>query len=226
MRAQRGDRCGTPNGEPGLGAAQELVAAERHDVRALPHRLGDGLLLRQSVARRVEERAAAQVVDEDDPALARQGGELAALGPRHEADQLEVARVHAEDRGGALRDRARVIARVRAVRGPDLDELRAGTPEDVGDAEAAADLHELAPRDDDLLARGECREREEHRRGVVVRHDRVLGPGEVREEARGVAVALATLAQGEVVLDAYRTGRVDDRRERASRQRGAAEVRL
>src|SRR3989475_12810 len=199
------DAAGTssaPAGEPGLRPAQELVAAERHDVRAFPHRLGDGLFLRQSVARRVEERAAAQVVDEDDPALARQGGELAALGPRHEAGQLEVARVHAEDRGGALRDRARVIARVRAVRGPDLDELRAGTPEDVGDAEAAADLHELAPRDDDLLARGECREREEHRRRIVVRHDRVLGAGEVREEPRGVAVALATLAQGEVVLHA------------------------
>ena len=114
-------------------------------------------------------------MDEPDVVLAREGGELASLRTRDETRDLEVARVHAEDRAGPLADRGRVIARVCAVRRAHLDELRSRSPEHIGNAEAAADLDQLAARHDDLLARRECGESEEDRRGVVVHHDRVLG---------------------------------------------------
>src|SRR5204862_7426827 len=119
MRADRRDRSRSADAEPGLGPAEQLVAAEGDDVGALPNRAGDRLLRRKTVLRGVEERTAAEIVDVRDVVLAREGGEVAAGGPRDEAGQLEVARVHAKDRAGPLGDSRGVIARVRAVRRAD-----------------------------------------------------------------------------------------------------------
>ena len=65
-------------------------------------------------------------------------------------------------------DCAFVVGRARAVRRADLDEPRARAREHVGDAEAVADLDQLAARDEHLAAFGERGEREQHRRRVVV----------------------------------------------------------
>ena len=54
---------------------------------------------------------------------------------------------------GVRTDRALVVARVGLVRRADLDELRARQREDLGQPERAADLDQLAARDDDLLVR-------------------------------------------------------------------------
>src|SRR5437762_1570188 len=212
--------------ERGLGPAEQLVAAEGDDVGALPNRAGDRLLRRKTVLRGVEERTAAEIVDVRDVVLAREGGEVAAVGPRDEAGQLEVARVHAKDRASPLGDSRGVVARVRAVRRADLDELRSGPPQDVGNAEATADLDELAARDDDLLAGRECREREQHGGGVVVHDAGILGAGEIGEQSRRVAVPLAALPGGKVELHAHRARGLGDRGEGARRERRSAEVRL
>src|SRR5439155_4202499 len=93
----------------------------------------------------------------------------------------------------------------------DLDELRARTPKDVRDAEAAADLHELSPRDEHFTPDSERGERQQHRGGVVV-HDRgVLRARELVEQPGGVAVTLAALSSDEVVLDAHRSRRIAHR---------------
>ena len=165
-------------------------------------------------------------MDERDVVLARERRELATLGARDEPRDLEVARVYTEDRPGLLVDRAGVVACVSAVGGADLDELRARAPQHVRDAEAAADLDQLAARDDDLLARREGREGEQDRSGVVVHHDRILGGREVGKKARRVPVPFPALSSDEVVFDAHRTRRGRDGGERARRERSAAEIGL
>src|SRR6185503_157838 len=140
MRAHRSDRRRPSNSEPRLRTAQELVAAECDDVGACGDRLPHRLFARETEARGVDEGAAAQVVDECDAALVSERPQRPVLWPRDESRELEVARVHAEDRAGPLGDRGRVVTNVGAVRGPDLDELRTGTAKHVRDAETAADL--------------------------------------------------------------------------------------
>ena len=226
MDPEQSDALGLSDSDAGLRPAEELVTAEGDDVGALMDRVADRELLSKSEAGRVEEGAAPKIVDERDVVLAREGRELTPLRTRDETRDLEVARVHAEDRAGPLADRGRVIARVRAVRRAHLDELRSRATEHIRNAEAAADLDQLAARHDDLLARGKRGESEEDRRGVVVHHDRVLRRCEVGEEASGVSVAFAALSGDEVVLDAYGAGGRGDCRERSRRERRAPEVRL
>src|SRR5207253_10669743 len=161
---ERCDALGPSDGDAGLRPAEELVTAEGEDVGALTDRVADRELLSKSEAGRVEEGTAAKIVNERDVVLAPECRELAPLRTRDETGDLEVARVHAEDRAGPLADRGRVIARVRAVRRAHLDELRSRATEHIGNAEAAADLNELAARHDDLLARGKRGESEEDRR--------------------------------------------------------------
>ena len=81
-------------------------------------------------------------------------------------------------------DGALVVGGARPVRRADLDEPRAGAGEHVGDAEAVADLDQLAARDDHLAALGERGEREQHRAGVVVDDERRLGAGQPAQDAR------------------------------------------
>src|SRR5207247_1642903 len=81
----RGDGRGTPHGETGLRPTEKLVPAERDDVGARGDGLGDGLLAREVEARGVDEGAAAEIVDERDPALVREGTERTDLGPRDES---------------------------------------------------------------------------------------------------------------------------------------------
>src|SRR5437867_3946519 len=100
----------------------------------------------------------------------------------------------AEDRPRLVRYRSRVIPRVCAVGRTDLDELRARPREHVRDPEPAADLDELAARDDDLALPGERRQREEDRGRAVVHDDGVLGAGDLGDEPRRMAVPLAARA--------------------------------
>src|SRR2546430_10394482 len=206
MDPKRSDALGPAHGDAGLRPTEELVTAEGDDVGALTDRVADRELLSKSEAGRVEKGAAAEIVDERNVVLAREGRELAPLRMRDETRDLEVARVHPENRAGPLADRGRVIARVRTIRRAHLDELRSRAPKHIRNAEAAADLDQLTARHDDLLARGKRGESEEDRRGIVVHHDRVLGRCEVGEEASGVAMPFAAPPPDEGVFDAHRAG--------------------
>ena len=86
---------------------------------------------------------------------------------------------------------ALVVGRARAVRRPDLDEARAGALEHLGDAEAVADLDQLAARHEHLAAVGERGKREQQRGGVVVDDERGLGAGEPPQQRRDVVLARA-----------------------------------
>ncbi len=131
----------------------------------------------------------AEVVDEREAVQPRDGGDL--LEPRAllEADDAEVRLVHAQQDGRLGADRALVVGGARPVRRPDLDEPRAGPREHVRDAEAVADLDQLATGDDDLAALRQRCEREQHRRGVVVDDECGLGSGQPAQDRRDVVLA-------------------------------------
>ena len=72
---------------------------------------------------------------------------------------------------------------MRAVGGADLDQLRAGARHDLRHAEGAADLDQLAARHDRLAALRQRVEHEQHGGGVVVDDGRVLGAGQLAQQA-------------------------------------------
>ena len=102
--------------------------------------------------------------------------------------------MHAQEQRRLRADRAFVVGGARAVRRPDLDEPRARAREHVRDAEAVADLDQLAARDDHLAALGERCEREQHRGGVVVHDERGLGAGQAAQDPGQVILARAAHA--------------------------------
>jgi hypothetical protein len=117
------------------------------------------------------------------------------------------------------------VAQVAAVGGADLDQLRAGAAHDVGHAEGAADLDQLAARDDDLLPLRQGVEQQEHRRGVVVHHGGGLRPGQFAQQAVDDVVAVAASARLQVVFEsAGRARGAGDGCDDGLGQHGAAEV--
>jgi hypothetical protein len=134
--------------------------------------------------------------------------------------------VRAQDDAGALAQRGGVVAQPGAVRGPDLDEARAGLRHHLGDAEAPADLDELPARDDDLAPRaGQGRGGQQHGGGAVVDREPGLRSRDLAQQPLDVRVARAPLAGGEVELEVrVALGRRRHRGAGARRQRSAPEV--
>ena len=76
-----------------------------------------------------------------------------------------------------VRERRLEVGGAGPVRRPDLDEARAGSSDDLRDADATADLDQLAARDRDAMLAGQP-DREHESRGVVDRDEGVLGAGQ------------------------------------------------
>ena len=89
-----------------------------------------------------------------------------------EANLLEVARMDAQQRSGPLAQRIAIVVEIGPVGGADLSESRLRGLEDVRNAEAIADLHQLAARDNHFPVAGEFVQYEEDRSGVVVDYQR------------------------------------------------------
>ena len=118
--------------------------------------------------------------------------------------------------------------RARAVRRADLAQPRAGSLEHVGDAEAVADLDQLAARDEHVASFGERGEREQHRGRVVVDDER-----RPRRRSAGRRMSATwscrepRVAGGQVVLEVRVAARdLTDPLERRLGERRAAEVRV
>ena len=167
MSAQPLDEFRPTDDDPGLRPAEELVAREADEIGACAQALGRCRLVadaRRARPSRDRRRAGAR------GAARRPRARRAAAAPRSRRRGSSTGA-----RGGARPSPGRsplVVGRARAIRRPDLDEPRAGARENVRDAEAVADLDQLAARHDDLAVLGERREREEHRGGVVVDDER------------------------------------------------------
>ncbi len=225
--AQPRDQVFATDHEAGLGTADQLVPAERHEVGTIGEAFRGHRLVREAEGGRVEERAAAEVVD--DERAVRVGGrsQRARVGRLHEAGLAEVRGVHAEDEAGASVGQRRLeVGDARAVRRPDLDQLRPRASDDLGDPDAAPDLDELAAAHRDAaLARQPHGERDG--RGVVDQDQRVLGARERDQVLLGLAVAAPPAPRLAVELEEDRSlGRGTGRLDGGSRPRRAAQVRV
>src|SRR5699024_4067753 len=137
----------------------------------------------------------------------------------------EVARVRLEDAARVRADRVEIVAHVGAVRRPDLAQSRAGRGDEVGQAEAVADLDHLPAGDDDLPAGGEGRRREDEGGGSVVHGQGAARVGDRLEERReGADAPPAPRAGRQVQLDVDVLGGVGYRLDGAGGERGPAEV--
>ena len=116
----------------------------------------------------------------------------ASVGERRRVRRLDEARSGRSSTDGRAGRRARPavgqrrleVRGARPVRRPDLDQPRAGPPDDLRDPDAAADLDELAARDGDAAPAGKP-DGERQRRGIVVGDERVLGAGQGDEVLLG-----------------------------------------
>ena len=148
-----------PTMTPGLRSAEQLVARERHERGARVDALADTELVAQprrpfrEPGRRVVEQTRARV-DDDRAAERRQLGDRDG---RDEPDHAVVRGVHLQEQRDVVGEGGRVVGAPRAVRRADLDEVRARLGHDLGDAEPAADLHELAARHHDRPRRAHTR---------------------------------------------------------------------
>lgn len=219
------DECLAAEDEPGLGAAEELVAAEGDDVGAVAQGFLHGGFLGQAPAGEVHQGAAAEVFQQGQAVGVGDAREVGGGDAGGEALDAVVAGVHAHEQAGAGADDGLVVLGVGAVGGAHLDELHAGAGHDVGDAEGAADLDQLAPADDPFLACAEAVEGEQHGGGVVVDHGDGFGAGQLADEPGDEVVAVATLAAGEVEFEVERVaGGQGDGFDGLLGQQGAAEV--
>ncbi len=182
-----------PTSSPACGPPDELVAAERHEIRPGSQPFRRCRLVGQAVPRGVEQRAAAEVVDDDRPVLARDARDLDRIGRLDEPGLGEVRRVDAQDHDGLpVRQRGVEVGGAGPVRGADLDQSRAGAPDDLRDAHAATDLDQLPARNGHAPAAGQP-DRQREGRGVVDRDQCVVGPGQRDEMAfRGPKARPAT----------------------------------
>ena len=182
VAAERIKHGGAADQQPGLGPAHQLVAAERHQVRAGRQALLNRGLVGQAQPGDVEQGAAAEVVHQDQVALARQGGQFRQAGLAGEAQHAVVAGVHLEQHAGGGRDGSGIVGQPGLIGGPHLHQPCAALGDHVGDAEAAADLHQLAARDDHLAAAGQGAERQQHCGGGVVHRQGGLGAGNLAQQ--------------------------------------------
>ena len=111
------------------------------------------------------------------------------------------------------------VGGARAVRRADLDQAGARGAHDVGDPELAADLDQLAARDQHLLALGQGGEREHERGRAVVHDERGLRAGERGEQKLRAGAARAALPRRAIDLQ---VGIAGGRRPTASTARAAS----
>ena len=180
--------------------------------------------MRQSVIARLQQTAAADVVDQQQPALLRNPPQLRQRRLLREADNAEVAAVHAQQRRALVRNRRLIIRRAGAVGRADLDQRRARLPQHIGNAETAADLHRLPARDDHLSTDRVRRQRQIQRRRVVVHHQRRLRARQRPQRRVEVVRTAAPRASCQVELQIRVERRLLHRRRRRVAQRRAPQI--
>ena len=108
---------------------------------------------------------------------------------------------------------------------PTSTSSRPALAQDVGDAEAVADLDQLAAGDEHLAAARRGGEGEQHCGGVVVDGERVLGAGDRAQHIVDVVLARGAVAARQAVLEVgVAGGGGDDGVDRRLRQQRPAEV--
>ncbi|MNN12429.1 hypothetical protein D3C81_1254210 [compost metagenome] len=190
-----------------MRAAEQFVATEGHDVRAIEQRLAHRRLGGQPPAGQVQQAAAAEVFEQWQAVPVCQLRQFSGRHARGEALNAVVARVHPHDQTAARADGGLVVAGMGAVGGAHLDQLHPGAGHDVGNAEGAADFNQFAPGNNPFLARAQAVEGQQYRSGIVVDHGHRFGAGQFADQAFDQVVAIAALAAAQVELKVERITR-------------------
>ncbi len=149
----------------------------------------------EAKALRRQQRARTEVVDDDRAVLVREIGQGRRVRYLREAGLPEVGWMDPKDDTRPTFGQRRLEVRNPGpVRRPHLDELHAGSPQDLRYADAAADLDELAAPDDNAGALAGQADGQGDRRSVVVRDEGVLGAGQRKEMLLGCAETGAATA--------------------------------
>ena len=178
MRPTGLDQIATAHDNARLCGTEQFIARARHQIEPRRYRSRRGFFAAAHQDVIGQQRARPLVLVEQQAMLVGQSGKLPRAHLLVKTLDAIVRRMDLKDHRRIGRNGALVVAQMRAVGGADLDEFGARSRHDIGDAEAAADLDKLAAADDDLLARGMGRQHQQHRGGIVVDHERVLGTGE------------------------------------------------
>ena len=109
VAAQRADGSRTPSQQAGLRSAQQLVAAECHHVDPGGDRLLDRRLGWLAQGAQVDDRAAAQVVHQQQAPLPRERRQFVQWRFLGEPNDAKVALMHLEQHARGGRDRAFVV---------------------------------------------------------------------------------------------------------------------
>ncbi len=208
MSPDRRHQVAPPCDDAGLRPAEQLVAAEAHDVEAgRDARLHAGLACQQVieppgvVLPDEAEIAAPDILGDGDPALASESYEFLERRLLGESLNPEIRPVHPEQQCRVRANRIAVVVDARAVRRADLAQSGARLRHHVGNAKAAADFHQFPAGDDHLSAIGEGRQQQERRRRVVVDHHRGLDTEQPLEQRLGVQIPPAAPPGLEVELE-------------------------
>ena len=109
--------------------------------------------------------------------------------------------MHAQQQARALGDGFAIIVDAGAVGGAHFAQHRARARHDIGDAEAVADLDQLAARDDHFAAGGQFVQRQKNRGGVVVDGDCRARPAAARAAPPTWTSRLPRRPRGEIVFE-------------------------
>ena len=208
-----------------LRAAQQLVAGEEHHVHARGGTLLRLRLVRQAERLRVQQAAAAQVVEHGNAAPAADLCQLGDGGRVRKAHDAEVAGVDEQQSACVFADGVLEVAGVSAIGGAHLHQLRAALLQNVGNTEPAANLNRLAARHDNLLSGCDGGEAQQHGGGVVVDDQGRLGAGQLAHVPGHGRLAGASPSGVEVQLQVTVTrGGLPHRVRRGGAERCASQV--
>ena len=213
--------------ESGLRAAEELVARERDQVRAVGEAIRDGPLPGDAELVERDDATRSLVVHPRDSGFARHRRDFRGLRRGRVAADLVVRRVNRQQERCVGGERAPVVVGGRAVGRADFAKERAGGFEDLGDLETPTDRDELSPGNEDRASARERGESEVDGRSVVVDDERLFRSEERPGRTAHVVLALAAPTGRGLVLDG-RVPRGDpgDRVAGSLRQRRPAQVRV
>src|SRR5262249_42207594 len=126
VRREPRHEVATADDDARLRAAEELVAAERHEIGARGDAVAHAGAGRRPVRGLIERRAAGEMVQAGYGVLRADRAQPAQLDVRREADDPVVARVDLDEEARLRADGAAIVVGVRAIRRADLAEPRAG----------------------------------------------------------------------------------------------------
>ena len=214
-----------PDDEPGLRAAENLVAAEGDDVGTEGDLLGHDRFFRESELAEIDQRAAAEVLHHREVVRLPHGDEFPQRHVAGKSDDAVIAGVHLEQQTRVRANRSFVVGRMRAVGGAHLTEDGAALGQDVRNAKGAANFDQLAARHHDFFAAGQTVDGDEYCGGVVVDDGRRLRAGQIDEQLLDPRFTSSPATVREVVFQIGGTaGDAGHRVDRHLRQHRAPEI--